>query len=848
MAAVHRTPLCAQSAGCRRWSTGLVVSDNRTAVAGVIGGVDSVRQDLSYGIRGLRKDPAFACLAVLTLALGIGAATTIFSVLRNGLLDPYPYAEVERNVGIEIRDATRARPGGRSFFRVAEFLDYQEQVQSFEEVIAGGFEDVLYTTADGTQQFSGALMSANTFAFLGVPAALGRWLTPEDAKPGAPPAFVLSHKTWMGQFGADPDVVGRSFVLNGVPTTLVGVMPPRFTKMAADLYKPLVLDRANPEQSQRYFRLQARLKRGVTLEQAQAEVSLVAERLAKVYPAEYPAKFQVKVVTWVDSVVGQFKTTLYTLAAAVALLLLIACSNVANMLLSRAAAREREMAVRASVGASRGRLVRQLLVESALLALLGAALGCLCSYFGIKALVRAIPEGLLPREAVIRLNLPVLLFSLVVAAATSVLCGLVPALRTARKDLVEPLRDSAKGAGGGFRGRRLNSALVVAEVALSLVLLAGAGLLMRSFLNLQTVDLGFRPDHVLTARLPLPRGPYKTAEAKRQFFTQVLARMEAQPGVVAAAAASSLPPYGGLRSEIEVPGKTHPERWDAIFQLCSEGYFETLRLRLLRGRLLSAVEVAGGRKVAVVNRTLVDRYFGPDDPIGRQIELKMLGTLTDSPVESPVFEVIGVIADAKNQGLQDPLMPEAFIPYTVTGAFERGILVRTAGAPLLLLDSMRREIWAVDRNVALTLTGSLTDHLAQFSYAEPRFGLVVLGTFAALGLVLVALGIFGVIAYAVSRRTHEIGIRMALGAHRSDVLRMVLGMGLRMIGGGMAVGVFASLGVTRVLSSQLFGVAPRDPTTLLAVGAVVAGAGLAACYFPARRATRVDPMVALRYE
>jgi putative ABC transport system permease protein len=808
----------------------------------------SIWQDLRYGLRGLRRQPGFTCLAALTLGLGVGGATTIFSVIQNVLLDPYPYIHIDRNVAIEIRDASRPRQGGRLFFRVPEFLDYQEQVQSFEEVIAGGFEDVLYTTSEGAQQLDGALMSGNAFAFLGVPAAIGRTLMPEDSRPGAPPVFVMSHKTWAGRFAGDPGIVGGTFVLNGTPTTLVGIMPPRFTKMAAEIYKPVVLDRANPEQSQRYFRFQASLKPGVSMQQAESEVTVVAQRLAKIYPREYPDKFTVKIVDWVDSTVGQFKTTLYTLAAAVGLLLLIACSNVANMLLTRGTAREREMAVRASLGASRRRLIGQMLVETLLLALLGAAVGCLFSYVGIKGLVRAIPEGLIPREAVIRLNRPVLLFSLGVAIATSLMCGLVPALRTARKDLVESLKDSGKGSSGGFKSRRLTSGLVVAEIALSLVLLAGAGLLMRSFVKLQTVDLGLNPEGILSVRLPLPRGQYTTPAAKRQFFGQVLARVQALPGVVTASATSTLPPYGGIPTEIEVAGRTHDQRWEAIYQLCSEGYFATLGIHMQRGRLLSAADVNDGRKVAVVNRTFVDRYFGTEDPIGRQIELKQLAIIRESPVANPVFEVVGVVADARNQGIRDPPRPEAFIPYTTTGAFERGILVRTSGPPLALLNSVRHEIWAVDRNVALTNTGSLTDYLARYSYAEPRFSLVVIGVFASVGLVLVALGVFSVVAYTVSRQTHEIGIRMALGASRADVLRMVLRLGTRLTGGGILVGLAASLAATRVLSSQLFDVAPNDPATLAAVVGVVAVAALAACVFPARRATRVDPMVALRYE
>jgi putative ABC transport system permease protein len=807
-----------------------------------------LQQDVRHALRGLRKQPAFTFLAVLALALGIGSTTTIFSVIQNVLLDPFPYQNADRVVAFQIRDAKSTRPGGRTFFQTPELLDYQAQIQVFEDVIAGGYEDMLYSTGEGTEQFQGALVSGNLFNFLGVPALHGRTLQPDDARPGAPPVFAMSHKMWMKHWSGDPSILGRSFVLNGVPTTLVGIMPARFTKQAADLYKPVLLDRADPEMRERYYMLQGRLKPGVSLQQAEAHIGVIAQGIAKQYPKNYPEKFSVKVVSWVDNVVGQFRRTLYTLAAAVGMLLLIACSNVANMLLSRAASREKEMAIRASIGASRARLVQQLLVESLLLALLGTAVGCLFAYFGLKGIVAAIPEGLIPREAVIRLNVPVLLFSLGVAVLTSFVFGLVPALQTARRDLVEPLRDAGKGASGASRGGRIGNALVVAEVALSLVLLAGAGLLMRSFVKLQTVELGIEPSHVLHARLPLPRGQYQTAESKRVLFRQLLDRVQALPGVVAASPTIALPPYGGIRSEIEIAGKTHSEKWEAIYQLASEGYFTTLGRKLLRGRLLSEAEVVGSRKVAVVNAAFVEKYFDKQDPLGAQLTLKHLASLPQGKVEDPTFEVIGVVADAKNQGLQDPVQPEAFIPYGVTGAFERGILVRTAGPPMAMLNGVRREIWAVDRNIALTLVGSLTDYLRQFSYAEPRFGLVVLSVFAGVGLALVALGVYSVIAYTVSRRTHDIGIRLALGATRGDVLRMVLLGGLRLVGIGIAIGVLASLGVTRVLSSQLFGVAPHDAATLLSVAAVVVAAGLLACYLPARRAMRVDPMVALRYE
>jgi putative ABC transport system permease protein len=810
--------------------------------------MQTLLQDLRYGARILLKSPGFTLLAVLTLALGIGATTTIFSAIQNILLDPFPYTDAHRVVAIQIRDTSSTRPGGRTFMRTPEFLDYQEQNHVFEEVIGGTGNDVLYNSGDGMEQFTGGYVTPNTFRFLGVPAQLGRGITPDDAKAGAPPVFVMSHKFWVKRFNLDPTILGKTFTLNGTPTTLVGIMPQRFTKLGADLWIARAIERADPRADRDFWMFQAKLKPGVTLQQAQADIDLIARRLAKVYPDSYPKNFSVQLISWVDSVVGPFRKTLYTIAAAVALLLLIACSNVANMLLARATAREKEMAIRSALGASRRRLAGQLLTESLLLALGGAIVGCLFSYAGIKGLVTLIPDGLIPREAQIQLNLSVLLFSLGTAVITAVLFGLVPALQTAKKDLVEPLKDASKGASGGFRRGRLRNALVVFEVALSLVLLSGAGLLMRSFVNLQQADLGFNPENILTARLPFPRGQYTTAAEKQRFFEQLLSRLHALPGVAAATETSTLPPYGGIPSEIDIVGKTHSEKWRAIFQLCSEGYFSTLQLRTLRGRTLTETEVNSARKVAVVNQTLVNKFFGNEDPLGQMVKINIIETMPDSPVKDPVFEIVGVISDAKNQGIQEPPMPEIFVPYTITGAFERGILVRTSVPPLTLLNNVRREIWAVDRNIALTLTGNLEDFLKQFSYAEPRFSLVLLGVFAGVGLVLVALGVFSVIAYTVSRQTHEIGIRMALGASHTNVVWMVLRLGMQLVGLGLGLGLLASFAVTRVIANQLWGVSPRDPLTLGAVVVVVALAGLAACYFPARRATKVDPIIALRYE
>lgn len=584
----------------------------------------------------------------------------------------------------------------------------------------------------------------------------------------------------------------------------------------------------------------------MTLREVEQDSERIARLLAKIYPDRYPEKFNIHVENITDMVVGRFRNTLLTLIAAVGLLLFIGCMNVANMLLARATSREKEIAVRAALGAGRWRIARQMLAESALLASGGLLLGCLLAYAGVKALVLMIPDDTIPSEAVITLNTRVLLFSLGVAAFTTLAAGLVPALHASRKHLMEPLKDSGKGVSGGFRHGGLRKLLVIGEIALSLILLSGAGLLMRTMVALQTLDLGLNPDNILVIRLPLPKARYKTAAQVQHFYQQLLLRLQTIPGVIAATETSTLPPYGGIGSEADVPGKAHSEKWRAIYQLCSEGYFPTVGLKLLRGRVLTEGEVAGHLHVAVVNQTLVQKFFGKDNPLGRQITLKDLGTIPD-PVKDPSFTIVGVISDAKNQGLQEPILPEVFIPYTLTGFYERGILVRTAFDPLALQNAVRHEIWGVDRGVALTLTGTLKGYLKSFSYSGPQFTLTILSIFAVIGLILVAIGTYSVLAYTVSQQTHEIGIRMALGATTQRVFLMVLRMGALLVSVGLAVGFVASLLLNRMLANQLWGVQPHDPLTMTTVILIIALIGTLACLIPARRATHVDPVDSLRY-
>ena len=812
--------------------------------------MEMLRQDIRYAARTLWKGRGFAAVAMITLALGIGASTAIFSVIDNVLMEPFPYTDAGRLMCVQIHDTERNEPGGRGGYTGPEFLDYVEQNHVFDRVIANDGEDVLYRSGEGTELLKGSLVTPNTFEFLGMPALLGRVMQPADYEPGAPPVFVMRYKTWVDRFSGDPSIVNKTFVLNDVSRTLIGIMPPRFGWGDADLWVPEKPLRASATQSSdfpRYWFLLGHLKPGVTIREAQADFDVIAHRLSSKYPKDYPKHFTVEVNSLTDLVVGQFRMTLYIVLAAVGLLLLIGCGNVANLLLARATGREKEFAIRAVLGAGRLRLIRQLLVESLILALGGAFLGALIAWGGLKGLVAAIPAQIIPAEAVIRLNAPVLAFTLCVAVMTALIFGLVPALQAARRDLNDPLRDSGKGTSGSGRHNALRNAVVVLEVALSLTLMASAGLLMRSFVALRQVHLGLQPDHILVARLPLPKDRYKTSDQITSFYKPLLQRLKALPGVVDATETSTLPPYGGIPSDLDVAGKTHADKWEGLFQLCSESYFPTLRIQFVDGRAFTESEVNGKRKLAVVNQLFARRYMGNDNPIGQRVHIMGLETFPD-PVPEAWFEIVGVVADVKNSGLQDPIRPEIWVPYTVTGSGARGVLVRTSQEPLAMLKSVQQEIWATDSGVALTFTGTLEGYINSFSYAGPRFGFLLMSIFGIVGLILVTVGVYSVLAYTAAQRTHEIGIRMALGAETRDVLRLVVTMGVRLVALGAVIGLVASLLLARVIATQLWGVSPYDPMTLASVTILLLLTGLIACWIPARRASQVDPLVALRYE
>lgn len=808
--------------------------------------LDDLRRDLGYGIRTLAKTPGFSLVAMVTLALGIGAVTVIYSVLRNVVLDPFPYTRSDRMVNLVLNDSSGRVLRG-PYYSAQEFLDYQEQATVFEDVVGTSVESMHWITDDGAERLAVGWMTPNGFSFLGVPPLLGRVFGDADAAPGAPPVAVMNHRAWMRVFNGDPNVVGRTLVLNGQPRTVIGVMPPRFEWNIADLWIPSALSRADDPKLVRGTRaFQAHLRPGITTKEAEAQLNLIAARRATEYPNDYPAGSRMALITVIQWVNRDFRGVLFTLFGAVSLLMVIACCNVANMLLARATTREREISIRAAIGASRGRIIRQLLVESALLALGGLALGCLVAYGGITALAGFMPRQGVPWETQIRLDQPVLLFALIAAGLATIGFGLFPAWDSARRDLLAGIGMGGRGT-SGRRQTHMRKALVVAQVALSIVLLLGAGVLMRTFVKLANVNWGFDPSNLIMAGIGYPPRQDPSTDDLRRFYRQALDRIQRLPGVRSAAVANIPAPFAGMGSAIQIPGRTTGTQDFTGVTFCSEQLFDTIGLALQRGRLLSSGDVESAHRVVVVNEALVKKYFAGSEPLGATIRLARLATLP-VPVADPTFEIVGVIRDIANAGPRDLPVPQVWVPFPFRGPVGLGFMIKTTTDPAPLIRAVREEVVGVDRQVALIEPTTMDTWMQRAFYARPQFSVLVLGIFAVTGIVLVAFGVYGVLAYTISQQTREIAIRMALGGERGHVVRMVLRLGLQLVGIGLLIGAAASLGTNRLLENQLWNVSPNDPTTFVsAVVAVLLIAALA-CWVPARRAVRVEPMVALRHE
>jgi putative ABC transport system permease protein len=818
--------------------------------------MQALLQDLRYGARMLLRRPSFTLIAVITLSLGIGANSAIFSVVNGVLLRELPYREPQRLVMVwSDRPLQAAQKGLTEWpFTAADFRDLRDQNQSFEQMTA--FEPSQETNITGGEPESlfGVSATANLFALLGVEAGHGRVFLPEEGQPGNNRVVILSDGLWRRRFGSDPKVVGQTISLNNDPYTVVGVAPPGFQfppkaglpsqfgfMREVDFYTPLALTPGELNDRGRGFLIViARLKSQTGFEQARAEMVGIAERLARQYPDSNKNE-SVRLTPIHQQVVGKVQTALLALLGAVGFVLLIACANVANLLLARGAARQKEMVIRAALGAGRGRMIRQLLTESLLLAVLAGALALLLAVWGVDLLRTTLPDTF-PRAAGISVDARVFGFTLVVSLLTGIVFGLIPALQGSRTDLNETLKEGGRSSGGGGRNR-LGDLLVVSEVALSLLLLAGAGLTLRSFIRLMSVDPGFDPQNALTVAISLPQSKYGGPQ-RAAFFQQIIERLRALPGVRSAGAA--FPPLGlwensdGFRIEGRPPAPPGEPQLFAS-RVVSGDYFKAMKIPLLKGRVFTESDGLNQPPVIIINEAMARQYWPNEDPIGKRL-------ISSSDGWRDWREIVGVVKDVRYAALDKEAKAQMYIPFNHdSGITYRTLVVRADGDPMSLVAAVRSQVQALDRDQPISHIRTLEELVAN-SVAQRRFIMLTLAILAGVALLLAAVGIYGVTSYSVEQRRHEIGVRMALGARTGDVLRLLLGQGMKLVAVGVAIGLAAAFALTRLISNLLFGVRATDPVTFAAIAILLAGVALVACYLPARRATKVDPMVALRCE
>jgi putative ABC transport system permease protein len=810
--------------------------------------MDTFLRDLRYSLRRLRRSPAFTATVVLTLALGIGANTAIFSVVNAVLLRPLGYREPDRLV--TIYHHYTGEPELEAPVSAPGFRDYRDKTRSFDAVaVETGWQANLTGTGE-PERVPASRVSGDWFRALGVAPQLGRTLLREEDEAGKHHVVVLSDGLWRRAFGADPRVVGRTIQLNGEPYQVVGVMPAGFKGpfyQRADLWRPLALASETYDlrnYTNEFLSLVARVKPGVSMAQAQQEMTAFASRVRADNPDAVPQRWTLTVRSLNELATGKIRPALLVLLGAVGFVLLIACANVANLMLARATSRQREVAIRAALGAERGRLVRQLLTESVVLAVAGGVLGLLLAYWSVKSLVALVPN--LPRADEIGLDGAVLAFTLGVAVLKGLLFGIVPSLQSSRADLQHTLREGGRTGSGDRTGHALRRALVVGEVALALTLLVGAGLLIRSVARLSAVNPGFDPDRLLTFDLSLPRTKYGSDTAQIQFFDRAIAAVAAVPGVRAVGATTEMPFGGGWSTgsfsiEGYTPAPNQPGPWGDI-RVVSPGFHQAMRMPLRAGRHLSAGDREGSRLVAVIDDEFVKKYFRGQDPIGKRITR---GDPTDSSARW--ITIVGVVGHSSQEGLDAEPRLQLYFPYAQFGTPGLSFAVRAAGNPLALVPSLRAAVRSVDRDLPLANVRTMDDML-ESSLGQRRLSMFLLGAYAAIALLLATTGIYGVMSYTVAQRQRELGIRMALGAERGGVLALVLRQGLGLALAGVGIGLAAAYGLTRLLAAQLYSVTATDPLTYGVVAAVLTAVAAVAVLVPATRATRVDPVVVLREE
>jgi putative ABC transport system permease protein len=814
------------------------------------GGVlDTFVQDVKFGARMLRKNFVFTIVAVLTLALGIGANTAIFSVVNGVLLRPLPYANAERLVAIQELN----EKGSRVQVTPANFLDWRAQSTSFEQLAAIFGRTANLSAGDEAERVGLAMTSANFFQVFALQPQRGRFFLPDDERAGHDPVVVLSDGLWQRRFGGDASLVGKPIALDGQTYTVVGIAPAGFqypdkTEAWIPPFQlvPTLNAQMNIERARGFGFLSAvgLLKPGVSVKQAHDEMTAITARLRQQYPDTNNNRFN-RVVSLQTHLVGESSTALLLLLGAVALLLLIACANVANLLLARAASRQKEIAVRLALGATRLRLVRQLLVESVLLALVGGGVGLLLGWWGIELMQGLLPVDF-PRAQGIGVDMRVLGFTLLVSLGTGILFGLAPAFQATKPDINEALKESARDAAGGARRNRVRSLLVVSEVALSLVLLIGAGLLFRSFLHLQAVELGFRPQSLLTFRLAPAGANFSQDPQYIAFYNQVAERLEGLPGVEAVGMINTLPLVKGPTTAFRVEGRPllTPDKWPSVnYRNVSPDYFRAINAPILKGRAFDAHDSLTTPFVVIVNQSLVRRDFAGEEPLGKRIN-----TGGSKPDGQPLwFEIVGVVADVRSLELNTEATPEIYTSSLQDPFAGMSYVVRSPIEKESLIPMVREAVRQVDKAQPVAEVKEMEQMVSEAA-SQPRFNTLLLGIFACVALLLAAAGIYGVMSYAVTQRTHEIGVRMALGAQTGDVVRLIVGQGIRLTLIGLALGLVCAFALTRVMATLLYGVEPTDPSTFIGGALLLTIVALLACYLPARRATKVDPLIALRYE
>jgi putative ABC transport system permease protein len=811
--------------------------------------MNTLVHDLRYGIRTLRLSPGFTIVAILTLALGIGANTAIFSFVDGVLLKPLPYERPDELVFIWEKP-----PGGeRNGISAMNYLDWRAKSRSFENMAAMTGAGMTLSGVNEPQQLRGSRVGAAYFDILGAKPAMGRTFAPDEDQPGKEQVVVLSHKLWESRFGADTGIIGRSILLNGKPHNVIGVMPAgsAFDRSFTELWAPLAFEPKNLTRNFHWLQAVARLNRGVSLEQARAEMDIIGAQIAKDYPDSNKG-WGVTTDRFQDRVVNpQLRQSLYVLLAAVGSVLLIGCANLANLTLARGASRNREVAIRASLGAGRWRLVRQFLTESVLLSCCGGVLGFALGYAMLAGLRLMLPPFFLPREAAVQMDGRVLLFTLAIALLTGIVFGAAPAWHAAKPDLAAVMKESGRGTSSGMARRRLRSALVVSEVAIAFILLTGAGLLIRSFLSLQQVDTGFESTNVITMGVPMPATKFTEGAQMTAYIRQVIDRLESIPGVRDAAVTSALPLQGwSYGMPFLIAGQQVVDRANrpaCFFKMVSPSYFQALGIKLRKGRGLTEQDVKGAPTVTVINETMAKRYFKGVDPIGRRILIQDIVPGKQELGPEVPWEVVGIIADEKINGLDDLTSAGVYVPYAQSPTPGVGLVVRGAMDPAGLQKAIEHEVHQIDKDQPLTNVKTL-EAIKSESVGSNRLRTLLLGVFAGIALLLASIGIYGVISYSVVQRTHELGVRSALGASAGALLRLVVGGGMLLAGIGVVVGLAGALALTRLLSSLLFGVTATDPLTMGMVVLILCSLALLACLVPARRAAKVDPITALRYE